>query len=594
MIKERLQKLRKEMMSRSIDIYVIPTADFHESEYVGEYFKARKYMTGFTGSAGVAVVTLTEAGLWTDGRYFIQAENQLKGSTVKLFKMGQEGVPSVLQYIEENLKDGGTLGFDGRVINGRLGGQFKAAAQKKNASLYIDEDLVGIIWNDRPALTCNPAYLLDTKYSGKTVCDKLKELRAEMNANSASVHVLTTLDDIAWLLNIRGTDIESFPVVLSYAVITMTDCIWFVNDGALSDEVRKHISDNHITVKDYNDIYDFLPTLSSEKIWLDTSKTQFRICNIFSNSEIIDKRNPTILMKAIKNPVELENTRNAHIKDGVAFTKFMYWLKNNIGKEEITELSADDFLYKCRKAQEGFIEPSFATIAAYGPNAAMMHYRATQESHSVLDAKGFFLVDSGGHYMEGSTDITRTMALGELSYEQKLHFTCVCRSNLNLANVKFLYGCNGQNLDIVARGPIWDLGIDYKCGTGHGIGYILHIHEPPNGFRWQIVPERSDSAVFEEGMVTTDEPGIYLEGKYGIRTENELICHKGEKNEHGQFMYFENITVAPIDLDAILPEEMTKAERQRLNDYHKFVYLKLSPYMTAEENVWLKHYTREI
>ena len=594
MIKERLAKLRAAMAERNIDIYFIPTADFHESENVGEYFKTRTFMSGFDGSAGVMAVTMNEAGLWTDGRYWIQAERQIAGSTIKLYKMGEEGVPSVEQFIDAKLPENGKLGFDGRVVNARLGMNFKKIADKHNASMHIDEDLVDLFWNDRPAMANEPAFILDTKYSGKAVAEKLHDVRAKMAEEGASVHVLTSLDDIAWLLNIRGRDIESFPVVISFAVITKEECLWFVGKNAITEAVAKHLADNNITVKPYGEIYDYLPSLVNEKVWLDLHRANYRIYNIFADTSFVAKTTPVILMKAIKNPVELENTRNAHIKDGVAFTKFMYWLKNNAGKMHITEKSAEEYLLKCREAQEGFIEPSFTTISAYGANAAMMHYHATAETNTDVELGNFYLVDSGGHYWEGSTDITRTMALGELSYEQKLHFTAVCRSTLNLAAAKFLYGCNGQNLDILARGPIWDLGIDYKCGTGHGMGYLLLIHEPPNGFRWKSVPERVDGGILEEGMVTTDEPGIYLEGKYGIRTENELICRKGEKNEHGQFMYFENITVAPIDLDGILPDEMSKTERQRLNDFHKFVYMKLSPYMTEEENAWLRHYTREI
>ena len=308
----------------------------------------------------------------------------------------------------------------------------------------------------------------------------------------------------------------------------------------------------------------------------------------------MDQPNPTEIMKAVKNPVEVENIRKAHVKDGVAFTKFMYWLKTNIGKIPMTEISASDYLEARRREQDNFIELSFDTISAYGPNAAMMHYAATPESDAELKPEGFLLVDSGGHYFEGTTDITRTMALGPITDEMRLHFTTVCRSNMNLANAKFLYGCTGLNLDILSRGPLWQMGIDYKCGTGHGVGYILNVHEGPNGFRWRVVPERHDNGTLEEGMVTTDEPGVYLEGKYGIRTENELVCRKAEKNEYGQFMNFENITYAPIDLDAIDPDEMTGREKKMLNDYHAMVYKTLSPYMTPEENEWLKKYTRAI
>ncbi len=596
MIKQRLSALREEMKQRNIDIYVVPTSDFHESEYVGEYFKARKYITGFTGSAGTAVITLTEAGLWTDGRYFIQAANQLEGSSVTLYRMGEEGVPTVKEFIQDQLKEGGCLGFDGRVINGNLGADFQKIVENKKGSLHVSEDLVDIVWTDRPELSKEQSFVLDAKYAGKTAKEKLNEVRNAMKEKGATVHVITSLDDIAWLFNIRGNDIRSFPVVLSYAVITSKESIWFANKEVLNKEVMHHLTDNQIMVKEYNEIYDYLPTLSEKEVVLmDKSCVNFRICHCLDRGiKVVDTKNPTMLMKAIKNSIEIENTRNAHIKDGVAFTKFMYWLKNNIGKEIITEISASNYLENRRREQKGFIELSFDTISAYGANAAMMHYSATDESDAVLETKGFLLVDSGGHYYEGSTDITRTMALGTLTDKQKLHFTTVARSNLNLAAAQFLYGCSGLNLDILSRGPLWNIGIDYKCGTGHGIGYLLNVHEGPNGFRWKIVPERNDSAPLEEGMITTDEPGVYLEGEYGIRTENELVCLKGEKNEYGQFMHFENITYAPIDLDAIIPEEMTGREKKLLNDYHKIVFEKISPYLTKEEAEWLKIYTREI
>lgn len=596
MITERLAALRKEMAKRNISIYVVPTADFHESEYVGEHFKARKFITGFTGSAGTAVITMEEAGLWTDGRYFVQAEKQLQGSIVTLYRMGEEGVPTVNEFIEQKLKEGGTIGFDGRVVNTRWGLQLKEIAKKKNGALYVEEDLIDLIWKDRPALAKNPMFILEEKYSGKSTKTKLEELRAAMEKECADTHILTSLYDIAWLLNVRGNDIECVPVVLSFLILTKTDCTWFLQEEILTDEIRAYLNENHIKTRPYEEVYVAAAELPADaKVLLDRACVNYRICNNLKDSiTIVDGANPTELMKAIKNPVEVDNTRAAHVKDGVAFTKFMYWLKQNIGKEKITEISASDYLEKCRREQEGLIELSFNTISAYGPNAAMMHYSATPESDAELKPEGFLLVDSGGHYYEGTTDITRTIALGPITDEMRLHFTTVCRSNLNLANAKFLYGCSGLNLDILSRGPLWQMGIDYKCGTGHGVGYLLNVHEGPNGFRWRVVPERHDNGTLEEGMITTDEPGVYLEGKYGIRTENELVCHKAEKNEYGQFMEFENITYAPIDLDAIDPDEMTGTERKLLNDYHKKVYETISPYLTVEEKEWLKKYTRAI
>ena len=596
MIPERLTALREEMKRRSIDIYVVPTADFHESEYVGEHFKARKFITGFTGSAGTAVITLKEAGLWTDGRYFVQAEKQLEGSTVTLYRMAEEGVPAVEDFVKDKLPQGGCIGFDGRTVNGAWGEKFAAIAEEKGGSLSVGEDLIDLIWTDRPELSRAPLFILEEKYSGKSTAEKIKDVRAKMAEEGADVHILTSLCDIAWLLNIRGGDIQSVPVVLSYLVLTKDQCIWFLQEEVVDDTIRAYLKENHIETRPYDDIYTYVPTIpESAVVLMNKSSVNYRICSeLNKNIQVINKPNPTELMKAVKNPVEVDNTRLAHVKDGVAVTKFMYWLKTNIGKIPMTEISASDYLEARRREQENFIDLSFTTISAYGANAAMMHYSATPESNTELKPEGFLLVDSGGHYYEGTTDITRTFVLGTISDEMKQHFTAVCRSNMKLANAKFLYGACGLNLDILARGPLWDMGIDYKCGTGHGVGYILNVHEGPNGFRWKIVPERHDSGVLEEGMITTDEPGVYLEGKYGIRTENELVCHKAEKNEYGQFMEFENITYAPIDLDGIDPEQMSPREKRMLNDYHKKVYEVLSPYMTEEENEWLKKYTRAI
>lgn len=596
MIPERLTALREEMKRRSIDIYVVPTADFHESEYVGEHFKARKFITGFTGSAGTAVITLKEAGLWTDGRYFVQAEKQLEGSTVTLYRMAEEGVPAVEDFVKDKLPQGGCIGFDGRTVNGAWGEKFAAIAEEKGGSLSVGEDLIDLIWTDRPELSRAPLFILEEKYSGKSTAEKIKDVRAKMAEEGADVHILTSLCDIAWLLNIRGGDIQSVPVVLSYLVLTKDQCIWFLQEEVVDDTILAYLKENHIETRPYDDIYTYVPTIpESAVVLMNKSSVNYRICSeLNKNIQVINKPNPTELMKAVKNPVEVDNTRLAHVKDGVAVTKFMYWLKTNIGKIPMTEISASDYLEARRREQENFIDLSFTTISAYGANAAMMHYSATPESNTELKPEGFLLVDSGGHYYEGTTDITRTFVLGTISDEMKQHFTAVCRSNMKLANAKFLYGACGLNLDILARGPLWDMGIDYKCGTGHGVGYILNVHEGPNGFRWKIVPERHDSGVLEEGMITTDEPGVYLEGKYGIRTENELVCRKAEKNEYGQFMEFENITYAPIDLDGIDPEQMSPREKQMLNDYHKKVYEVLSPYMTEEENEWLKKYTRAI
>ncbi|HBG0290758.1 aminopeptidase P family protein [Clostridioides difficile] len=595
-IKDRLSGLRKFMEEKNIDAYMIPSSDNHQSEYVGDYFKSREFISGFNGSAGTVIVTKDEAGLWTDGRYFIQAESQLEGSTIKLFKMGQEGCPATNEYLYKNIPEGGTLGFDGRVISAREGATLAEKLSKKGIKIEYQYDLIDSIWPDRPALSDSKAFLLDVKYCGESFSSKLARLREKMSEKGTSTHVITTLDDIAWLFNIRGGDVKYNPVVLSYAVITLKEVYLFVDESKLNEEILDELAKENVQIKPYNDVYEFVKNIDkTEKVLLDGTKLSYTIYNnIPCEVEKVDEFNPVMFFKAQKNEVELENIRNSHVKDGVAFTKFMYWLKKNVGKMEITEISATQKLEDLRREQEGFFEPSFNTIAAYKEHAAMMHYSATPESNYKLEAEGLFLVDSGGQYYDGTTDITRTTVLGPISDELKLHFTSVARGMINLSKAKFLHGCRGYNLDILSRSCMWNMGIDYQCGTGHGIGFVLNVHEAPNGFRWRVVPERFDSAVLEEGMVTTNEPGIYIEGSHGIRTENEIVVRKAEKNFYGQFMEFEVVTLAPIDLDGIVPELMNKDEKDYLNWYHKLVYDKISPFLTDEEREWLKVYTRAI
>ena len=594
MIQERLSALREEMQKRGIAIYVVPTADFHESEYVGTHFKARKFITGFTGSAGTAVITMTEAGLWTDGRYFVQAAKQLEGTTVTLYRMGEEGVPTVNEYIKNTLEEGGCIGFDGRVVNGHWGEELKMIADEKKGTLYVDEDLIDLIWEDRPAMSCEKAWVLDEQYSGRSTAGKIAAVRKVMDEKGATVHLLSSLYDISWLLNVRGNDISYVPVVLSYLAMTKDSCTWFLQEEIVDEKLRKYLDENQIKTQPYEAFYDYVKTLEHETILMDRAVVNYRICNnIAASNKVIDDVDPTTPLKAVKNKTEVDNTRNAHVKDAVAMCKFMYWLKTNVGKIPMTEISASDYLAELRAQQEGFLDLSFDTICGYADHGAIVHYAATPESDVALKPEGLLLVDSGGHYLEGTTDITRTFALGPVTDEMKADFTRVCRSNMNLANVRFLHGCTGRNIDIVAREPLWEAGKDYKHGTGHGVGYVLNVHEGPNSFRWQN-SAFSKECVFEEGMITTDEPGIYIEGKYGIRLENELVCHEGEKNEFGQFMYFENITYVPIDLDAIDPEQMTATEKRRLNEYHEGVYRTVSPFLEGEELAWLKQATRAI
>lgn len=589
MISERLSALRRVMEQKKADMYLVPASDFHESEYVTDYFKAREFLTGFTGSAGTAVITAKEAGLWTDGRYFVQAKEQLPDE-IRLYQMGEDGVPDIEEYVENHLKEHGCLAFDGRVVNAVWGEKLKKAAEKKHGTIKTDEDLLDGIWKDRPALSCEPVWLLDEKYSGKKTSDKLYKVREEMKKKKADIHLMTSLCDIAWLLNVRGGDISYVPVPLSFLALTEEECIWFVQSGAVDEEVRDYVRKNHITVREYREFYEYVKKLEGKTVLLDRGAVSCSICSSIPDScRIMDEPDVAALMKAVKNKTEIDNIRKAHIKDAVAVCRFMYWLKTNAGSIPMTELSAAEYLEGLRKEQEVFLEPSFETISAYKEHGAIVHYASVPETDASVEGQGFLLVDSGGHYLEGTTDITRTFAVGAVTEEMKTDYTLVCAACLNLAATRFLYGCTGKNLDLAARAPFWEKGLDYKHGTGHGVGYLLSVHEGPNAFRW-----RKPETVMEEGMVTTDEPGLYKEGKYGIRLENELLCRKGEKNEYGQFMYFENLTFVPYDLDAIAAEKLTDTERKRLNEYHAAVYSVVSPFLSGEELAWLKDATRKV
>lgn len=593
-VAERVAKLRSLMAEKGIDAYVVPTADFHQSEYVGEHFKARKFITGFSGSYGTAVIAKDDAGLWTDGRYFFQATNELEGSGIRLMKMFVGDTPSVTEYLADTIPEGGKVAFDGRVLSMGEGQEYEDALAAKNIKIDFSEDLIDQIWEDRPALSDKPAFFLEEKYSGESTASKLNRVREAMKKNNATVHIIASLDDVCWLLNVRGDDIDFFPLLLSYAIVKMDGVDLYVDDSKLDDQIHAELAKNNVTIHPYNDIYEDIKKLDAcETAMIDPMKMNYALYKNIP-CKIVEAANPTILMKAMKNPVELENIRKAHIKDGVAITKFMHWVKTRYDKETITELSSADKLTQFRKEQEGYIRDSFEPLCAYKDHAAMMHYSPCEETDVKLEAGAMFLNDTGGGYYEGSTDITRTFILGSVDDQMKKYFTAVVRAMMNLSRAKFLYGCYGYNLDVLAREPIWELDLDFQCGTGHGVGYLANVHEPPTGFRWYVVPSKNEHHQLEEGMVITDEPGIYEDGQFGIRIENEFIVQKGVQNKYGQFMHFETITFAPIDLDGIDPEEMSKTEREWLNNYHKDVYEKISPYLNDEEKEWLKEYTRAI
>ena len=592
---EQLELFQQKMVEQNINAYIIPTNDYHGSEYVGDFFKGRNYLSGFTGSAGTLVVLQNKSYLWTDGRYYIQAAKQIEGNNIELMKMDQKDVPSIIEFLVNTLKPGDTLAFDGKVMStsfvidlkNRLNPQIKVKA---------DIDLLNDVWKDRPELPFSVIYKLNEIFTGKPYKDKLKSIKEKMAEYNCDMHIISSLEDQAWLYNLRANDILHTPVFLGFTIITNESTTLFVNLNKLTIDVEKYLDENEVIVRPYEAIYKFCQTVNNKKILMDLSKTNYLLYETLENANlIIDRENPSLLLKAIKNDVEIANIKEAHIKDGVSMTKLMYHIKNNLENGiEMTELSLTKLIQKLRKENKGFVDLSFNTICAFKEHGAMMHYSATPESNIKIEGNSFLLIDSGGHYLEGTTDVTRTFAVGRITDQMRVHYTTVLKSVINLSQAIFLRGCTGINLDVLAREPIWKTLIDYKSGTGHGVGNLLSVHEAPNAFRWKKSPNRNEEAPIEPGMITTNEPGIYLEDKYGIRIENEMLCVSKKINEWGEFLGFETLTFVPIDLDAIKPSLLSKEEKEWLNQYHQMVYDTISPHLTDDEAIWLKDYTRSI
>ena len=618
-VNERIIALRKEMKREDIDLYIVPTADYHMSEYVGAYFKCRSYLTGFTGSAGTALMTPTGIHMWTDGRYFLQAEKQLEDTPIILEKMGEPGTLSLEDFIKNRLLEDMTVGMDGRCISGRELKKYMKLADAAGARVRIDMDLVGRIWDDRPSMKFNPVWILEDEYSGEPALSKVMRIRDAMSKKRADYHLVTSLYDIAWILNLRGSDIPHVPVFFSYLLIGKNDITLYANEASFDEKCTAYLKALGVELKDYDLIYDDLEKLTDAKqtlgakslkkkdkkekkektpkkrIMLDTGVVNAALIgHLPDDIKIIDEKNPSELMRAIKNNTEMENTRKAHLKDAVAMTRFICWLKCNVSKLPMTEISASDYLEQLRREQEGFLDLSFDTICGYADHGAIVHYSADETSNAALKPEGLVLIDSGGHYLEGTTDITRTMALGPISDEMKRNYTMVLKGAMKLASAKFPAGVCGENLDALCRMELWKYGLDYRHGTGHGVGHILNVHEGPNTFRYRL-PENYTAAKLVPGMITTDEPGFYKDGEYGIRIENELLCVEDEKTEYGQFYRFENLTLVPIDLDAIDAGMLSPEEKAQLNAYHRRVREAVGPYMQGdEERRWLDWYTRDI
>lgn len=592
-IQNRLNALREAMKANGIDYYMIPTADFHNSEYVNEYFRVREYFCNFSGSSGTLLVWQEGAGLWTDGRYFIQAERELEGTMVTLFRMREEGVPTLTEFLQQNMKQGQTLGFDGRVIPASAGKEYEKKLAEKQVSFVYDRDLSDGIWTDRPAFPAGKVSVLDEAIAGKSFEEKHREVMEKMEKEGVDSLFLTKLDDLMWLFNIRGCDVEHNPVAMSYGYFTKDKTILFIQRKALDEAVSAYLEAKGIRIEEYDMVTEYLRKLpAGGKVLVDRHNCSYCFYKILSEKQtLVEKNSPTTLLKAVKNPVELANMEKIYLKDSVALTKFIYWLKKNIGRIEITEISAADYLEKLRREISECFDLSFGTISGYKSNAAMAHYSATPESHAVLAPEGMLLVDSGGQYFGGTTDVTRTIVLGPISDEIKMHYTLVAAGMLQMTNARWLHGCTGRNLDILARQPMWNQALDYKHGTGHGVGYILNVHEGPQNLSWQYVAGREET-VIEEGMDITNEPGIYIEGSHGIRIENVMVAKNDVKNEYGQFMHFETLTWAPIDMEAIDEKYLTETQRAYLYAYQRQVYDKVSPYLTEEEREWLKAETR--
>ena len=582
-INKRIEEARKVMKKYKVDAYIVTSSDYHQSEYIDDYFKGREYLSGFTGSAGVLVIFKDEACLWTDGRYHIQAEKQLKGSEVKLFKQGNLGVPTYKEYIISKLAENSKIGIDAKIL---LSSDVNEILSKKKYKM-VDFDLLAEIWDKRKKLPDGKIFILEDKYTGKTYKEKVKEIREILKEKGADYNIISSLDDIAWIYNFRGDDVQHNPVALSFTVISEKKASLYIDKNKLNEEAKKYFKDNKVEVKGYFEFFEDIKKLKGN-ILVDFNKISYAIYEAITKNELINSMNPSTYLKAHKNEIEIANTKDIHIQDGVAIVKFMYWLKNNYKKENITEFSAEEKINSLREKIEGYIDLSFSTISAFGKNAAMMHYSAPEKNSTKIE-DGVYLLDSGGTYLKGTTDITRTFFLGKVGKQEKTHNTLVLKGMLALSRAKFLFGATGTNLDVLARQFLWNVGIDYKCGTGHGVGHILNVHEGPHGIRFQYNPQR-----LEVGMIVTNEPGAYIEGSHGIRIENELLVKEACETEHGKFLEFETITYAPIDLDGIVKTLLTKEEKQQLNEYHSEVYKKLSPYLNKKEKEFLKEYTKSI
>lgn len=583
-VRQRIDALRALFENEGIDAFIIPSTDPHLSEYVAPHWQSREWISGFTGSAGTVVVTREKAGLWTDSRYFLQAAQQLTGSGIDLYKEMLPETPCIPDFLSENLKAGQTVGIDGKVFSVDEARMLQDKLGKYGITVKNISDPIGKIWNDRPVIPEAPAYIYETKYAGKSCPEKLIDIRKEMKQKGAEALLISTLDEIAWTLNIRGNDVHCNPVVVSYLLVKEQEVHLFIQPQKVTEELSAYLKDMGVAIHNYEDIEYFLGSLTVNNILLNPIKTNFAIFSaIRPGCSIIEGVSPIALLKAIRNEQEITGIRSALQRDGVALVKFLKWLEEAVPTGKETEISIAKKLREFRAEQPLFMDESFDTIAGYKEHGAIVHYEATPETDAQLQPKGFLLLDSGAQYLDGTTDITRTIALGELSEEEKTDYTLILKGHIDLAMAVFPVGTRGAQLDVLARMPIWKHHMNFLHGTGHGVGHFLSVHEGPQSIRMNENP-----ISLQAGMVTSNEPGVYKAGSHGVRTENLVLTVPAGEGMFGNYLKFETITLCPICKKGIIKEMLSEEEINWLNDYHQHVYEKLSPDLNKEEREWLK------
>lgn len=589
-IKERIHALRMTFRPNNIKAFIIPSTDPHLSEYVAPYWMSREWISGFTGSAGTAVILMDKAGLWTDSRYFLQAEKELEGSGITLYKEMLPETPSITKFLCQNLKPGESVSIDGKMFSVQQVEQMKEDLAPYQLQVNLFGDPLKNIWKDRPSMPDAPAFIYDVKYAGKSCGEKVAAIRTELKKKGIFALFLSSLDEIAWTLNLRGSDVHCNPVIVSYLLVTQDEVVYFISPEKITQEVNEYLQEQQVSLRKYDEAESFLNSFTGENILIDPKKTNYAIYSAINPAcKVVRGESPVTLLKAIRNEQEIAGIHHAMQRDGVALVKFLKWLEASVLSGKETELSVDRKLHEFRAAQPLYMGESFGTIAGYKEHGAIVHYSATEESDVTLQSKGFLLLDSGAQYLDGTTDITRTIALGELTEEEKTDYTLILKGHIALAMAKFPAGTRGAQLDVLARMPIWSHGMNFLHGTGHGVGHFLSVHEGPQSIRMNENP-----IVLQPGMVTSNEPGVYKAGSHGIRTENLTLVCKDKEGMFGEYFKFETITLCPICKKGIIKEMLTAEEVKWFNDYHQTVYEKLSPSLNEEEKKWLLEATKAI